>query len=338
MNNKQLKAKIFDIYSQNLSWIKENYNTKFYEEYDKGVFCPLCMNIFTEDHLESANQNNFLSLEHNPPEYFSGKSLILTCKNCNNSLGHKLDSSLVKFFEENSIRQFLPNSKLNSKIETDLGAKITSYFKIDENGKFNLEISKKNSSPIEYDLFKKSIKNGIFSMDENGRFATKRFNFTLKLPENTNKQIVSVAILKIAYLYAFEKLGHLFIFNNNLDIVRKQINNPHLEIIKNYSFNTILDRSKIGNLSLIKFSDSLTCYLISLDLKGKSYTQQINIILPGFYETNKDIYEEYRDFLTINMNKKLRPGIIKLDELINLKNKEDTFLAKRIWDEQKNYG
>lgn len=337
MNNKQLKAKIFEIYSQNLNWVREVYNTKFYKEFEYGVFCPLCMDIFTKENIESCENANFLSLEHNPPEYFSGKSQLLTCKNCNNTLGHKLDSSLVKFFEENSIRQFLPNSKLNTKIETDLGAKVTSYFKIDENGKFNLEISKNYSSPFEYDLFKNSIKTGVFSMDEKSRFETKRLNFTLTLPDSTNKQTASVAALKIAYFYAFEKLGHLFLFNHNLDIVRKQINNPHSEIIKNYSFNMQMNRSKIGNLSLIKFSDNLTCYLISLDLKGKSYSRQFNILLPGFYETEKDIYQEYRNFVNSNLGKKFSPGIINLDNLVNLKNKRDTFLAKSIWDEQKNY-
>lgn len=334
MNNKNLKKRIFDIYSQNLFWIKERFKAKFHIEFESGIFCPLCMEIFLYKDLESKLGNNFLSLEHNPPEYFSGNPKILTCKNCNNYLGHKLDSSLMKLFEETAIKNLLPNSKLSSKIETDLGAKVTSYLNIDKDGKFNFEVSKKHSSPNEYLLFEKSIKNGVFSMDEKGRFATKRLNVSIKLPNKANKKIASVAILKIAYLYAFEKLGHLFLFNNNLDIVREQINNPEKEIIKYFIFNEKLERDKIGNMSLIKFSDNLICYLISIDLKGKSYTQQFNVILPGFYETKKNIYEEYENFINLNMNKNYSPGIINLDNLIDIKNKEDTFLAKRIWDAQ----
>lgn len=49
MNNKQLKAKIFEIYSQNFNWIREGYNTKFYEEFEYGIFCPLCMDFFTKE-------------------------------------------------------------------------------------------------------------------------------------------------------------------------------------------------------------------------------------------------------------------------------------------------
>ncbi len=41
-----------------------------------------------------------------------------------------------------------------------------------------------------------------------------------------------VALLKIAYLLAFHKFGHLFILNSNYDFVRKQILNSEQKILK----------------------------------------------------------------------------------------------------------
>ena len=333
MRNIQKREKIFNIYSQNLKWIKEKTDLKFNVDFEDGVLCPLCLNLFNKGDLIINHNKNHLTLEHNPPDYFSGRARILTCKTCNNKSGHILDYQLKNLFEEISIKKRLPNSKLRTKIETDLGGKVTSHLSFNANGEFIFEISKEHSNPKECELFKKSIKNGEFWDTDTGRVARHRFNFKLNLPQKANKRLSNVALLKYAYLKAFEKLGHIFLFNKNLDIIREQILNPEKELLTNTClFNKELDRNQIGELSVIKFSENLKCYLVSLDLCDKSLNKQFNLLLPGFCEYKKDVYADFVDFINNNMGKYFRPGFMKLDE-IDIKKSEDTIRGYSIWSD-----
>ena len=50
--------------------------------------CPICLTPFTFDALTDGR----LTSEHVPPESAGGRDLVLTCKECNNSAGTKLDA------------------------------------------------------------------------------------------------------------------------------------------------------------------------------------------------------------------------------------------------------
>jgi hypothetical protein len=50
--------------------------------------CPICLDPFTIEALTDKR----LTAEHVPPESFGGRELLLTCKDCNNSSGTKLDA------------------------------------------------------------------------------------------------------------------------------------------------------------------------------------------------------------------------------------------------------
>jgi len=57
--------------------------------YDRPIYpCPICLATFT---IEALAQKQ-LSAEHVPPESLGGQELLLTCRNCNNSSGTKLDA------------------------------------------------------------------------------------------------------------------------------------------------------------------------------------------------------------------------------------------------------
>jgi hypothetical protein len=50
--------------------------------------CPICRKPFTVEALDDGR----LSKEHVPPQSVGGRELLLTCKECNNTAGTKLDA------------------------------------------------------------------------------------------------------------------------------------------------------------------------------------------------------------------------------------------------------
>jgi hypothetical protein len=60
---------------------------------DDGYLCPLCINIFSVEDLYQGRPNP-LTLEHIEPNSIGGKSVVLTCKACNNDAGRSIDNAL----------------------------------------------------------------------------------------------------------------------------------------------------------------------------------------------------------------------------------------------------
>lgn len=331
MKNKDLKYRIFEIYAQNLKWLEKNKALKFKQEVVDKVVCPLCLRIFARDDLKANSEKNHLTLEHNPPEYFSGKPRILTCKECNNTSGHNLDIELQKLFEEVAIKNFLPNAKLKTKFTTDLGAKVSVFLEIDNYGKFLLNIPPKNSSPQNLELFERSIKKEI-SLNNGQWISNNRIDFTFEINKITNFQKATVALLKIAYLYAFDKLGHIFLFNHSLDVIRNQIKDPNSDLIGfPIVIDKVFDRKELGHLSIVRFGNDIDFYLVSLDLTNQSLGHQFNVILPGFYKDKKNIYENLWRFMKENHGQTFYPKILHLDNKIDIKKESHSFLAYEIW-------
>jgi hypothetical protein len=76
---------------------------------------------FSHEYL-NYNKPNHLTLEDIPPRSLGGKPIILTCKSCNNTIGHKIDYHLLDRMLEMDISKFLPNCKARPNLE-----KITLY-------------------------------------------------------------------------------------------------------------------------------------------------------------------------------------------------------------------
>lgn len=335
MSNLKKKKKIFELYSQNLKWIKEKAKGKFKTEFEYGVLCPLCLDVFQEKDLVPSRENH-LTLEHNPPKSLGGKDNILTCKKCNNKSGHKTDVELLTYLLEKDFKSFSPNSKHRTKLSTKDGAKVTADLSFDENGKMTLNIQSKYSNPKEYKSFIESEERGFFPIEgEFWKFATKKINFNMNLPDNGNMRLASIALLKIGYLLGFERYGHIFLFNQNLDKVREQILNPDKEIINetfwiNYEFPEMF----IG-VNIINKPSELICFLNTFVLKTKSRKLQISIAFPGYYEEDANIYKNIKEKLCSKKGGFEKMEITTLEPFLDLRDENRVFSAALIWDNKK---
>src|SRR5580704_14552788 len=82
MVNERKKRRWFELGAESFARVRPGL-------YDDLIYpCPICLGRFT---IEALAQNQ-LSAEHVPPESLGGRDLLLTCRNCNNSSGTKLDA------------------------------------------------------------------------------------------------------------------------------------------------------------------------------------------------------------------------------------------------------
>lgn len=258
--SKDKKRVIFEIYSNNLKWIKEKTNIEFKIDFEKGILCPLCLEIFQEKDLENSEENH-LTLEHNPPDSLGGKGNILTCKECNNRSGHKTDIELLTYLKEQEFKKFKPNSKHRTKITNKKGDNITADFSFDSERKMTIKFQSKYSNPNDYKNFLEGEEKGYFPVkNDPTKFFTSQLNFDFKIPDKGNERLASIALLKIGYLLAFEKFGHIFLFNQNLDPIREQILNPKKNIInKPFCINHIFPDEYLG-MNLMTKPTELNCF------------------------------------------------------------------------------
>jgi len=202
------RQKIFDKYVANRNLLIDNVLIKG----EKNVYiCPICETPFTEINGEIP-----LTLEDAPPKSLGGQANTLTCKICNNTLGYQIDFHLTERLKELDSASFLPNTttKVKIKIGDDV---LNGTINIDENGKISMYHSDKNNHPIK--LEKKMT--GL----EGGDVVNLNFLKTRVIPEK-----LEYALLKTAYILAFQKFGNSLIFDPCFDIVREQLKNPNQRI------------------------------------------------------------------------------------------------------------
>ena len=303
MKPKQKREKIFYIFSQNLDWVKKHHQIRFEPDFENGYICPLCVEIFFKKDL-NVNLKNFLTLEDVPPAALGGKARILTCKKCNSRSGHKLDSHLLNALLEADSKLFLPNSETLSTFEID-GNVINGKIKIDNEGKFLIDFQKQYSNPQSSKEFKKglfnseTVYNPIFY--PNIRYTTrfKSKEITMKFKKTSDERRAAIALLRIAYLHAFSKLGNSFIINNNLKVIREQILNPEKEILPKVFWIKYEFPEDCEGINIITWPKKLNCYLVTFRLITKSISRQFSIALPGPSEFGPDIYKNLEEILCV---------------------------------------
>ncbi len=198
------RQRIFDKYRDNLNLLIDNslINEK------KDVFiCPICL----EKHTDIKSENP-LTLEDAPPKSLGGKANTLTCKKCNNTCGHQIDFHLTERLRE------LDNAKFPNNSETKVRIKIgnetfNGKILVENDGTMKMFHSKKNNHPIKLEEEMVELKAGTV-VDIN-------FLKSRVIPEK-----LEYAILKSAYLLAFEKFGYSLILDENFDLIREQLLNP----------------------------------------------------------------------------------------------------------------
>lgn len=333
MSKKAKKQILFKIYSNNLLDFKTNLKSNNTIPTEFGLYCPLCTQYYNESKYEQ------LTLEHNPPYSLGGKDNILTCKKCNNSSGSKIDSEILLALNELDLMGFKPNASLKTRLYNQSTGEngVNATLSLDKEGKFIVHISPANN-PIVKDAFLNSFEyeynSGLpfFSNFEIGGLRRK-LSFEFKKPNKRNEHLASIGLLKIAYLIGYEKLGHAFLFGKHMELIRSQIKYPEKEIINKpfWIHNNYTD--DLLGVNIITKPKELKSFLIVFDLQTKSDSYRIGICIPGYDESDIDIYNNIETILCQGEGEVKIETNSYLNKEFKIKDKNNSLLPIVFWEE-----
>ncbi|MDW7694576.1 HNH endonuclease [Flammeovirgaceae bacterium SG7u.111] len=336
--NRDKKKKIFELFSQNLEWVKEHPSISFQPDFSNGYLCPLCFEVFYEKDLDSS-LSNYLTLEDVPPKSLGGKPLTLTCKTCNSRSGHELDNHLLNRLLELDSHSFLPNSKTDTTFELN-GNEVNGTVEVDKEGKLKLEVQTNRSNPIKAQKFNedlippRTIYNPLFYPDKVFDNGFKTLPFSLKFKKTSNERRAEIALLRVAYLLAYSVLGNGFYINGALYKIREQILNPDKKIIPDVFWIKYEFPKQMEGINIITLPKELRCFLVIFRLETKSISRQFAIVLPGPSELGLKVYDYILSNLCVGDGTEFMNGTSEhIEEKDFLKNKDYAFASNWYWQE-----
>lgn len=218
MSKKEKKEAIFSLGTQAYR--------KLLEDEEEFYICPICGHGFDRNALDQ----NYLTLEHVPPDSVGGEELLLTCKNCNNEAGAIVDSQVARRMEHFDFYDALysKHSDYDGPAILEINNKsINIKLNIKSNGS-GINMFGSGNDPNELRQFFENMDKKVIE----GTWDKTKMN--IKLKRGYNKWLSKVGDLRTGYLIAFCIFGYKYIFSKMLERVREQILNPKKKVLTNF--------------------------------------------------------------------------------------------------------
>lgn len=314
------RRKLYSMFSENLNCIGNEDHVQLDPDIPNSYICPLCIRHFTVIDLDQAF-DNCLTLEDVPPKSLGGKALTLTCKECNNTAGSGLDEELRKKLMTHELVDGVTGSIIDAKITLDKELSVYGTVSHRKGGglDFHLYRNGPNAEPQRSRCIPR-----VMEHLEKKKLHEVQFNSKPYKIRNAE-----VALLRIAYLKAFSTFGYGFLFNENLALIREQIQKPTEEILPSLgSIND--DFSKIpSGIYLVTEPREMLSFLVIFELVSNRTTKH-GVILPGPSEPGLSIYTLYE--------REPAPSVIKyravrIPDQDYLRNQSLVFAPMRFWTE-----
>jgi len=276
------------------------------EEY---YVCPLCLRGFKEEAIKS----DILTFEHVPQKSIGGKKLLLTCDKCNSEAGYKFESDLHKRERVKSfVHALVGKEEFEGRIKLTLGGvKTNTKIKI-KDGSVRFEIPEMINNPKkreqQFNHLQKLVDEQITD-----------YKFNVEAVDRFSKNKVKVSYLKSAYLAAFAALGYGYILRKELDIVRKQIQNPQKDIIPQIFLET--NKKHTEEQTIIDVSSPIKSILVHIN--------RTVVLLPPV-ENGKNSYNDIVNFVK-NKSKQSTLTGIELGWPSKLEFEYDNFLKEKLY-------
>jgi hypothetical protein len=317
-----LRQKLYELFSGNLDYIRAQSFVNLEPDINGSYLCPLCIRLFTKKHLDQSIEN-CLTLEDVPPKSLGGKPLILTCKECNNKSGNKLDEELRKKLIIHEFGKKTPKTQVQASMKFASGLYTSCAMSHRNDGGLNVHLFKNG-------LKAKRGKRKCFPQISDYLRANGLNDFSLKIKTYKTKH-PKIALLRIAYLLAIAKFGYSFLFNDNLEQVRQQIKTPEKEVIKGFGLIEQDDNSYEEGIYLVTQPKELRCFLIIFKLFTENSETLQAVVLPGFNDDSLEIYEKLQQ--TQERDKKLNFQIRKIPDREYLIERQVCFGPQILWEE-----
>ena len=256
------RQKIFEVYATNLKFLEDNDIINSSYSKSSSYLCPICLQSFN-----SINDiKNPLTLEDAPPKSLGGKSDTLTCKNCNNTCGHKIDFHLTQKLKELDSANLIPGTEMKVKIKLGNDS-IQGTLIAKKDGVLEIFHSTKNNHS-------ERLTNHMLNIKANSTI-TAEFLKSRVIPEN-----LEYALLKTAYILVFKKFGYSIILEKCFEQVRQQLLNPEERIYPNgFWFNPPYPKKFCGVYFICNIG--IESLLVLFEAKTKYTSRMFGAILPS---------------------------------------------------------
>jgi len=312
----RIRKRLFNKFSQNLQLVKKHPKIETDPDFTYGYKCPICWRLFAEyDSYTSTGLH--LTIEDVPPKSLGGKPILLTCNECNNYAGVRFESQLGQHLTLVDFMKGIPGVSQKSQVIIDNGIKIPGKLISESKDCFKIDVSSKKANPKEYLKLIELLQKGI----------TPKVNLKIK---GTNQSFVEVALLRIAYLLAYDFFGFGFLVNQNLMTVRNQILNPLKQIMFNKGIiNSAFSDERIG-VHLIDEPKDLKSFLVVFQVKTRHNKYNFGVVLPGPGEPGLNIYSNLERYLN-EQQKKVPVNIQAIKKRDFISNPELVLAPHQYW-------
>lgn len=271
--------KLFERYAKNWSVVKEHPNLVVSPTPPDSIFCPICFRVFDRSMM------SYLSLEHVPPKSLGGKVRTITCTECNNKAGAHLEGHLTNSVKFTGFLQGVPGAEFNATYTVN-------------GSDFPLQATVRHPNPHNWHLIgdpKRTKPGEIERAEAKLREDTEDACFTIHfepfIPSRSD-----IAVLRIAYLWAFSVFGYSFLIDRNLEIIRQQINSPRTKILSADWIITADFPDELIGINMIIEPEILRSFLVVVDLVEKLGTKvRKGVVLPIPIMPASDLYKALKE-------------------------------------------
>jgi len=300
--SKEVKIKIFDKFSKDLTVTLLKFNLSFID--DNGLkiglqdhyICPLSLRAYSRKDIDK------LSIEHVPQHSLNGKPLILTDKEFNNNDGGTKDKKILNYFRYRNFQDGVGPIDAKFYVPDIINGALS--------GKLYSGQVKDGKAEVKFGFPNKTVN----MLKERGlieNWSGVKLRFKVDYSPEINKS----ALLKAAYLIAFSKIGYRLLFNsqgiksNSYGLIIKELEEKAVCEDFPLIFTETLGMNMPDNIGIVenetfKLLVTKVCY----NLAGKEYIYHIILPHPDDQNLNhmidfKNIYVKQEQMMKVrNLN------------------------------------
>jgi hypothetical protein len=181
------------------------------------------------------------------------------------------------------------SSSIDAYYEINLRTKVKGRFIRLEKDKYLLKFNPKSNPNLSLELER------LINQWEGSNI---KVNFQLP-----NERLVSLALLRIAYLKMFSVFGYGYFFSKSSQQIRAQLTSPKEKIITNLGIpHSDDDLQPYVGINLITFPKEIKSYLVIIKLKHESRSKTIPIVMPGPEDDYADLINRFQRLGRSNYN------------------------------------
>ena len=274
----EARRRLFDLYSANLAHFRPEFSGKF--------ACPICGRIFSREAVES--DSLAVDLAHVFPESCGGKVTTLTCRECNNRMGHEYDHH---FAQERRLHEAMGgqgNEFVKGRVSYSTGENAGVEVARRGDGVHINFISKQTHPDHLKRIWEMPTKSGDF-----------QFTLTTRGLDDTR---LYVASLHTGYLSMFRYFGYEYCFGADTDWVRAILTSELKERPKGILVCNIPQDAKFDRpadqmrqaVGVVRYVTGLKCMGATFPAPSRGLFGRL-ILLPGFGEDGEKAFSQLKE-------------------------------------------